>query len=59
MMPDASSLMNNVVHDLLVLNLVDICLDNTFKLIYKLFLCFAKILKTDNSEITENWLVNF
>ena len=43
MLLDIPLSMNYVIIDQLVLNLVEICLDNTLQIICKSLLCFAKI----------------
>ena len=51
--------LNHVIIDQLVLNLVNICLDNTLQISCKSFLCSAKIGKIDYSTIAKIWLIKF
>ena len=53
MLLDIPLSMNYVIINQLVLNLVEICLDNTLHILCKLLLCFAKIAKTDYTKIAE------
>ena len=51
--------MNSLIIDQLALNLVDIFLVNTLKILCKSLLCLAKIGKIDYPKIAKIWLVNF
>ena len=59
MLPDIPFALNSVIIDQIAFSLVDICLDNMLQILWKSFLCFAKIGETDYSKVTKIWLVEF